>query len=245
MREQKKHSHLRKRVQMQKCINLFSTNKYVLFFHYNGRSACNWQQIKDHLWEEGVFKSLLVQSKCTPLSQFFGGLPLEKPTPLSPRGDQGGAAVNKSVAWVHGEFTPGGGFPRQEWHHSRVQHPFQGPTLLVACSSLEQFDVVVKKCPPPHFVCIGGVHKKTLLTHLDIQRCMQLQGNAEQVYPALLESLKQWHHLLYLLKNQMNWHFLRFHQNKMVALLRECHHGAGKPPAGDLSRGMLNSPERG
>ena len=122
---------------------------------------------------------------------------------------------------------------------------FQGPTLMVACSSLEQFDVVVKKCVPPHFICIGGVYQEKLLTHLDIQRCMQLQGNAERVYQALLQPLKQWHHFLYLLQMKMNWQFLRFHQNKMMALLQQCPDGAVKPPAGDLPRATIHPPNGG
>ena len=248
MKEIQKHSHLRKRVQMQKCINLLSTNKYVLFFHYSGRSACNWQQIKDQLWEKAVCKSLLVQSKRRDhsfASQFLETLssPLrscaahegEESTRVA-RGSQHRSLSQPSIkkgGGPAGELQKGPVLAslaeRAKAEHSVNKHLLQGPTLLVACSSLEQFNVVVKKCVPPHFVCIGGVYEKTPLTHLDIQRCIQLHGHGEQVYHALLKPLTQWHSFLHLLQNQMNWHFLKFHQKKMVALLEEYHRSASAP----------------
>ena len=258
MKEIQKHSHLRKRVQMQKCINLFSTNKYVLFFHYNGASASNWQQIKDQLRSGGVCKSLLVQSKNQDHSPLFPALLSgqrstgilqqvpsvvagwtqigrvdrqatgELPKLSTPRGCLTGATSAQSGVENLGASVQDSPC-RESGGASLMEHLFQGPTLLVACSSAEQFHDVIKKCVSPHFVCIGGVYEKTPLTHLDIQRCIQLHGHGEQVYHALLKPLTQWHSFLHLLQNQMNWHFLKFHQKKMVALLEEYHRSASAP----------------
>ncbi len=58
----KKHSHIKKQVIAEKCNHLLRTNKYVLFFHYNGAGGCNWQQVKQGLRLPVACKSLLVPS---------------------------------------------------------------------------------------------------------------------------------------------------------------------------------------
>ena len=82
----------------------------------------------------------------------------------------------------------------------------QGGALLVACSSLSQVGVVLEKCPPPNFLCIGGCFPgMPFSTYLDIQRWVELHRNSEQVYGSLLAQLVQWQKVFLPLEN----HFQR------------------------------------
>ena len=156
----KKHSHIKKQVIAQKCNNLLRTNKYVLFFHYNGgaKGGYNWQHVKKTL---GVsYKSLLVPSKmCGHTANSKKGGILDKNRahflPLAPA------------------FYP----------------LFQGGALLVACSSPAQMAVILEKCSSPTFLCIGGAFRMSPMSHLDIKRWVSLKTTSTQAHADLCTSL--------------------------------------------------------
>ena len=58
----KKHSRIKKQLISSKYAHLLQHYPYLLFFHYNGKKECNWQQIKGKLPFNAECKSLLIPS---------------------------------------------------------------------------------------------------------------------------------------------------------------------------------------
>ncbi len=96
-------------------------------------------------------------------------------------------------------FPPDSPAPR-----GQKEMAIQGGALLVACSSLSQVSVVLEKCPPPNFLCIGGCFPgMPFSSYLDIQRWVELHRNSEQVYGSLLAQLVQWQRVFLPLENHL------------------------------------------
>ena len=80
---------------------------------------------------------------------------------------------------------------------------FQGSTLLVAGSSLEQMGVVLENCASPTFIPIGGAYHMNFCSHLDIKRWVELDKDNVQVHTALCNQFTHWQRMLVALPNHL------------------------------------------
>ena len=76
-----------------------------------------------------------------------------------------------------------------------------GPTLLVAVSGVAQMVAVMEICLSPTFLCLGGVHNKDPVNHLDIKRWLSLHNKEAEIHQGLLQPLAQWQPLISLLQS--------------------------------------------
>lgn len=193
----KKHLQIKKQVIIKKASLLLSTNEYVLFFHYNGLRECNWQQIKEKIYERVECKILLLKSNLSPFIKKGGvdcdGIGVDK---------EKGGKINKKIPFYLKDSLSTS-MPSEQEAQEKLKWGFllKGPTLLVACSSAKELAILVETCTPPSFLYLGGIYKKHPINHLDIKRLALLGNGPSQVYPALLNALVEPLRLLLLLQS--------------------------------------------